>query len=162
MPHDDGDAADAVDVDHVEAAVGLGVRDVRDARGDAVEVLEGEVDAGVEKQETVYVSGGRRGLDIALAPGDLARLTGIEIGPLDKPLVRRDRGPVLYVDHADTAALRRKYADDPGVDLDALVEVDAGGASLLSRVTPDAAARLGLAPGVQIVALFKSVGVEVS
>ena len=60
-----------------------------------------------------------------LAGLDLARLTGIEIGPLDKPLVRRDRGFVLYVDHADTAALRQKYADDPGVDLDALVEVDA-------------------------------------
>lgn len=60
-----------------------------------------------------------------LAGLDLARLTGIEIGPLDKPLVRRDRGFVLYVDHADTAALRRKYASDPGVDLDALVEVDA-------------------------------------
>ena len=44
----------------------------------------------------------------------------------------------------------------------ALVEIDAGGASLLSRVTPDAAARLGLAPGVDIVALFKSVGIEVS
>ena len=44
----------------------------------------------------------------------------------------------------------------------ALVEIDAGGASLLSRVTPDAAARLGLAPGVDIIALFKSVGIEVS
>lgn len=33
------------------------------------------IDASVEKQETVYVSGGRRGLDIALDPADLARLT---------------------------------------------------------------------------------------
>ena len=40
------------------------------------------IDAGVEKQETVYVSGGRRGLDIALAPGDLARLTGAQFSAI--------------------------------------------------------------------------------
>jgi molybdopterin-binding protein len=42
----------------------------------------------------------------------------------------------------------------------ALVELEAGSALLLARVTPDAVARLGLAPGVEAVALFKSVGVE--
>ena len=41
-----------------------------------------------------------------------------------------------------------------------LVELETGGAALLARVTRDAAARLGLAPGVEAVALFKSVGVE--
>jgi molybdate transport system ATP-binding protein len=46
--------------------------------------------------------------------------------------------------------------------LAALVELEAGGAALLARVTPDAVARLGLAPGVETVALFKSVGVEVA
>lgn len=46
--------------------------------------------------------------------------------------------------------------------LAALVELEAGGAALLARVTPDAAARLGLAPGAEAVALFKSVGVEVT
>ena len=44
----------------------------------------------------------------------------------------------------------------------ALVELEAGGAALLARVTPDAVMRLGLAPGVEAVALFKSVGVEVA
>jgi SAM-dependent methyltransferase len=63
--------------------------------------------------------------DRILAGLDVARLTGIEIGALDRPLVRPGSGgAVLYVDHADTPALRRKYATDPGVDLDALVEVD--------------------------------------
>ena len=43
-----------------------------------------------------------------------------------------------------------------------LVELDASGTALLSRVTPDAAQRLGLAPGAPVIALFKSVGIEVS
>ena len=60
-----------------------------------------------------------------LAGLDVAQLTGIEIGALDKPLVSPGSGSVLYVDHADTPTLRRKYAADPGVNLDALVDVDA-------------------------------------
>ncbi len=43
----------------------------------------------------------------------------------------------------------------------ALVALDADGAPLLSRVTPDAVARLGLAPGAAVLALVKSVSVEV-
>jgi len=42
-----------------------------------------------------------------------------------------------------------------------LVEVALGGASLLSRVTPDAVARLGLAPGVPVAALIKSMSIEI-
>ncbi len=44
----------------------------------------------------------------------------------------------------------------------ALVELEVGGTALLARVTPDAVMRLGLAPGVEAVALFKSVGVELA
>jgi len=43
----------------------------------------------------------------------------------------------------------------------ALVEVAVGGASLLSRVTPDAVARLGLAPGAPVAALIKSMSIEI-
>jgi molybdate transport system ATP-binding protein len=43
----------------------------------------------------------------------------------------------------------------------ALVELDAAGAPLLSRITPDAVARLALAPGVPVLALVKSMSVEV-
>ena len=42
-----------------------------------------------------------------------------------------------------------------------LVEVSPGGGSLLARVTPDAIARLGLAPGTPVAALIKSMSVEV-
>ncbi|AJE32428.1 Cys-tRNA(Pro)/Cys-tRNA(Cys) deacylase ybaK [Corynebacterium humireducens NBRC 106098 = DSM 45392] len=40
------------------------------------------IDASVEKQPQVYVSGGRRGLDIALDPQDLARLTGAQFSAI--------------------------------------------------------------------------------
>ncbi len=42
----------------------------------------------------------------------------------------------------------------------ALVEVALDGAALLSRVTPDAVERLGLAPGAPVLALVKSVAIE--
>ena len=42
-----------------------------------------------------------------------------------------------------------------------LVEVASGDRALLSRVTPDGVARLGLAPGVPVIAMFKSMSVEI-
>jgi molybdate transport system ATP-binding protein len=42
-----------------------------------------------------------------------------------------------------------------------LVEVALGGGSILSRVTPDAVARLALAPGTSVSALIKSMSIEV-
>lgn len=56
---------------------------------------------------------------------DVAAWTGVEIGALCRPFLRKTEGEVIYVDHADTATLRRKYRDDPGVVLEELVEVDA-------------------------------------
>lgn len=40
------------------------------------------LDASAMEQETVYVSGGRRGLEIVLAPADLARLTDAKVAPI--------------------------------------------------------------------------------
>ncbi|HTK36282.1 MAG TPA: methyltransferase domain-containing protein [Caulobacteraceae bacterium] len=54
-----------------------------------------------------------------------SELAGVEIGPLASPLVRREDGAILYVDHIDTAALREKYREHATVDLGAIVEVDA-------------------------------------
>ena len=56
---------------------------------------------------------------------DLARQQGAEIGALASPLVSRADGPVVYIDHADTDTLKRKYASDPTIDIDAIVNVDA-------------------------------------
>ena len=43
----------------------------------------------------------------------------------------------------------------------ALVEIDVGGGQLLSRITMDAADRLHLRPGVRVIALIKSMSIEV-
>jgi SAM-dependent methyltransferase len=56
---------------------------------------------------------------------DIRNLLGAEIGPLCRPAVSRGDGEILYVDHADTATLRAKYATDHGVDVNAIVDVDA-------------------------------------
>jgi hypothetical protein len=50
---------------------------------------------------------------------------GVEIGALCRPFLSRDDGEVIYVDHADTDTLRSKYLNDPDVQLDKLVHVDA-------------------------------------
>jgi Cys-tRNA(Pro)/Cys-tRNA(Cys) deacylase len=42
------------------------------------------LDETVELFDTVFVSGGRRGLDVELAPADLARLTGAVLAPIAK------------------------------------------------------------------------------
>ncbi|MFE6614837.1 Cys-tRNA(Pro) deacylase [Amycolatopsis sp. NPDC057786] len=40
------------------------------------------LDSSAEKFETVHCSAGRRGLEVELAPGDLARLTGAVLAPI--------------------------------------------------------------------------------
>ena len=42
------------------------------------------VDAGAPAHQRVYVSGGRRGLDLGLAPADLVRLTGASLAELSR------------------------------------------------------------------------------
>lgn len=49
----------------------------------------------------------------------------VEIGALCRPFLRREDGTVIYVDHADTEKLRSKYRDDPNVDAEKIVNVDA-------------------------------------
>ncbi len=51
-------------------------------------------------------------------------MSGAELGPLMSPVLRKDQARVLYIDHADTAALRAKYRDHPGVDGSRIVGVD--------------------------------------
>jgi hypothetical protein len=62
--------------------------------------------------------------------------TVLEIGPLDKPIVRNDDGSVQYADHLTTKELQVKYAGHPGVDLEAIQPVThvIGEAGLLAAV----------------------------
>lgn len=54
---------------------------------------------------------------------DLAHSIGAEIGALDKPLVTRSDGTVIYIDHSDAATLRQRYATHANVDV-SRIEVD--------------------------------------
>ncbi len=69
---------------------------------------------------------------------DIAGGAGIEIGALAWPFITKADGDVTYVDWADTPTLRRKYADDPNVDIDRIVQVDAvwGEKTLAEAVGP--------------------------
>lgn len=54
-----------------------------------------------------------------------AAMRGVELGPLMTPVVHKHEGSILYIDHADTATIRKKYGKDPNVDVSRIVEVDA-------------------------------------
>jgi SAM-dependent methyltransferase len=57
---------------------------------------------------------------------DVRTMRGLEIGPLASPVVRKDEGDILYMDHADAEGLRAKYANDTGMQdrLADIVNVD--------------------------------------
>lgn len=64
------------------------------------------------------------GLDKARSQIDVTNWTGVEIGPLTRPMIRRDEGRVFYIDHASTEELRGKYSGQPHIDTSAIVDVD--------------------------------------
>ena len=49
---------------------------------------------------------------------------GLEIGPLNRPVVKPDEGYIRYLDHLDTEGLRKKYRDDPSIVVQEIVDVD--------------------------------------
>ena len=59
---------------------------------------------------------------------DVAQLKGLEIGPLNKPLVNKEDmhegGEIFYLDHLPTKELKDKYKDDKSVSIDEIVSVD--------------------------------------
>jgi predicted SAM-dependent methyltransferase len=54
---------------------------------------------------------------------DPATQLGLEIGALSKPIVTPGMGDIRYVDHATTEELRQKYAADPNVETEQIVDV---------------------------------------
>jgi hypothetical protein len=55
---------------------------------------------------------------------DLSRGVGLEIGPLDSPIAQRPDCDVRYVDVHDRAGLQAHYADNYGVILEMIPEID--------------------------------------
>lgn len=65
----------------------------------------------------------QRALDAVCPSGRL----GVELGPLNRPLIQREDGDILYADHRSTDDLRAKYAGHDAVigpDAQRIVDVD--------------------------------------
>lgn len=54
---------------------------------------------------------------------DLANSTGIEIGPLVNPMVRKNESDVHYVDRATTEELKKWYSKDPALNVDDIMDI---------------------------------------
>jgi hypothetical protein len=63
---------------------------------------------------------------------------GLEIGPLDRPIMPRPGSGVLYADHLDREGLRHKYAAHENVHLDAIPHIDhvIGPTQLIDAIGP--------------------------
>ena len=64
------------------------------------------------------------GVEKAVCGFDPSSDRGVEIGPLMRPLVPRNVGPVKYIDRASTEELRKWYSAQPNVDVSKIVDVD--------------------------------------
>lgn len=54
----------------------------------------------------------------------LRNMTGVEIGALASPIVRREDGEIFYIDHTDTETLRALHKDESHIDPSRIVDVD--------------------------------------
>jgi SAM-dependent methyltransferase len=64
-------------------------------------------------------------LEKLLGDLDVPTTDGLEIGALSTPVLRPPHANIRFVDHADQATLRAKYANDPNVAINDIVWVDA-------------------------------------
>ncbi|CAN2224085.1 Methyltransferase domain containing protein [Candidatus Nanopelagicaceae bacterium] len=55
---------------------------------------------------------------------ELHKSQGLEIGPLAKPIIRKEMGPIFYIDHASQQDLKEKYKNDTNTDVNEIVPVD--------------------------------------
>ena len=131
------------------------------ARPDAAAVLDASVAAHHAASGLTRLDAGEVALlvpllDAAIGTAVRARIPAREV-ILAGPSAASAAG-VLSLHNVLPGTVRAIVADPAGRS--ALVEVALGGGALLSRVTPDAIQRLQLAPGAAVLALVKSVAIE--
>lgn len=61
---------------------------------------------------------------LVLGSLDPARCRGLEFGPLDNPLVRKNEGDISYIDYASTEVLRRQHANGSSIRPENILDVD--------------------------------------
>lgn len=128
------------------------------ARDDAGAVMAARVEAhDPTRQLTELQAGGRR----LLVPLQAERVgSEIRVRVPAREVILATSMPHGISVHNVIAGTVRRISEDPSRHT-AMVEVGLDGAALLARVTPDAVVRLALRPGVPVLALVKSVAVEV-
>ena len=132
------------------------------SRDDAGGVLAVRVAAHLPERGLTQLSTGRDEIWVPLldaVPGTALR---VRVPAREVMLARPDAltRPEAFSVHNALAGTVRALAQDAG-GRTTLVEVALTGGALLARVTPDAINRLALRPGAAVLALFKSVTVEV-
>ncbi len=130
-------------------------------RDDAGAVLECRVLAhDPARQLTTLGCGGAR-LLVPLLPAPEGSLVRARV-PAREVILARPAGTDIGAEvslHNILAGTVRAIAEDRPRQA-TLVEVDLAGTALLARVTPDAVTRLGLAPGAAVLAMVKSMSVD--
>ncbi len=131
-------------------------------RPDAAALLEGVVAGHEAERGLTRIDAGGLVLSVALLPCAVGTPLRLSVPAREVVLLRPDGAAPRT--SAQNALPMRVRAVRPVGDAEAVVVLEPrpdGGAALLSRVTRDSVARLGLAPGIPLLALVKSSSVSV-
>jgi molybdate transport system ATP-binding protein len=127
-------------------------------RDDATGVLHGTIRSHDPERRLTTAACGPQDMLIPLLaapPGAPVRL----LIPAREVILARDSPTLISVNNVFEATVQAMAEDAAG--LASLVTIDGGGGPLLARVTLDAARRLSLRPGERVLALVKSMSVDV-
>jgi molybdate transport system ATP-binding protein len=128
------------------------------ARDDAAAVLSARVMAHAPTRQLTELRAGGRLLLVPLL--DAAPGSAVRVRIPAREVILAAAAPQGISVHNVIAGTVHGIVQDPGRHA-AMVEVALDDAGLLARVTPDAVTRLGLAPGKPVLALVKSMAVEI-
>ena len=128
------------------------------ARDDAAAVLDAEIAEHHPARRLSLLRAGGMVLWVPLLGGALGSKVRVRI-PARETILATEAPSAISLHNVVPGTVRAIHAD--AARHAALVEIDAGQATLLARVTPDAVARLALTVGGPVLALIKSMAVDV-
>ncbi len=127
-------------------------------RDDAAAVLDAEIIEHAPARRLSLLRAGEMALWVPLLAAAVGQRVRVRIPA--REIILATEAPRGISLHNIIPATIRAISEDASRHA-ALVEIEAGGATLLARVTPDAIVRLGLAPGGAVLGLVKSMAVDV-
>jgi molybdate transport system ATP-binding protein len=127
-------------------------------RGDAAGVLHGTVQKHDAERGLTAIAAGPQTLVVPRVDAQVGAAVRLLV-PAREVILARDAPGLISVNNVFAATVQSIAEDAPGHA--ALVAIDGGAGPLLARVTLDAARRLDLRPGERVLALVKSMSVDV-